>query len=55
MDCSGYGYNGTQSGDLVYSADSPRYSGSTIFGGSSLIETSLGHVLASSKDFTIGG
>jgi hypothetical protein len=33
IDSSGYGYNGTKSGSITISADSPRYDTSTIFNG----------------------
>lgn len=39
-DCSGFGNDGTQSGTLVYSADSARYSGCCNFTGSNRITTS---------------
>ena len=41
-DVSGNGYNGTVSGTLSYNVDSPRYSGSTVFNGSSRITSEIG-------------
>ena len=53
-DVSGFGYNGTQSGTLTFNIDSPRYMGSTDFN-TGLINSSVGAMLAVSKDFTING
>ena len=41
-DVSGNGYNGAVSGTLSYNIDSPRYSGSTLFNGSSYITSTSG-------------
>ena len=41
-DVSGFGYNGTITGDLTFDSDSPRYAGSTKFNGSSYITTTPG-------------
>lgn len=54
-DVSGNGNTAIQVGTLTFNNDSPRYNKSTQFNGASLINTSVGAVLASSKDFTING
>lgn len=41
-DVSGFGYNGTITGELTFDSDSPRYAGGTKFNGSSYITTSPG-------------
>ena len=41
-DVSGYGNNGSVTGSLAYSSDTPRYLGSTYFNGSSYISTPAG-------------
>lgn len=41
-DVSGFGYNGTITGELIFDSDSPRYAGSTKFNGSSYITTTPG-------------
>ena len=41
-DVSGFGYNGTITGELTFDSDSPRYAGSTKFNGSSYITTTPG-------------
>ncbi len=41
-DVSGFGYNGTVTGELTFDVDSPRYVGSTKFNGSSYMTTTPG-------------
>lgn len=41
-DVSGFGYDGTVTGELTFDSDSPRYMGSTKFNGSSYITTAPG-------------
>ena len=41
-DVSGFGYNVTITGDLIFDSNSPRYAGSTKFNGSSYITTTPG-------------
>lgn len=51
-DCSGYKYNGTKSGTITYTADTPRYFTSTNFGGISYI-TNNTSPLYLANEFTI--
>ena len=51
-DCSGYQYNGTRFGSLVFQSDTPRYLASTYFDGSSYIVTDYYSNLGTG-DFTI--
>ena len=51
-DCSGYKYNGTKSGTITYTADTPRYFTSTNFGGVSYI-TNNTSPLYLANEFTI--